>query len=282
MLYMERPPKPKGFDDQVKSCRDAVKKSIDGGAKPDFPEEWKKYKGLFSKAQHGKCGYCECGVIGPGRGDVEHFYPKGEVWKLPDDPGSWGREAPDLANVEARKHETLSPAGYWWLAYDWDNYLLVCPVCNQSWKISFVPVKNDPRTLPPEQGVNEDPLLLNPFTGPDPVEHLSFGPLGEIKARENSAHGRETIKICGLDRPSLTTRRREKAQKAHFLVRRIWNAQSDEALDEAMADLYEMGNVEYDFAGMVRAIFEQECLISWKELDAWSKTWKARAKRQSS
>ncbi len=266
MLHMERPPKPAGFDEKVKLSRDGVKGSIDEGRKPEFPEDWKSYKGLFANAQYGKCGYCECGVIGPGRGDVEHFYPKGEVWKLPDDPGNWGREAPDLANVEGRKHETLCSMGYWWLAYEWENYLLACPVCNQAWKISFFPVEDEPRVLPPKDGVKERPLLLNPFTGPDPAEHLSFGSLGEIEALRDSAYGRETIKICGLDRPSLTTRRHEKAKKAHYLVRRILNARSDEAVDEAMADLYEMGNVGYDFAGMVRAIFEQGCLTTWEEL----------------
>jgi len=267
MLHMERPPKPEEFDNEVARARDDVKKSIDKGAKPEFPADWKNYKGFFAQAQHGKCGYCECRAIGPGWGDVEHFHPKGEVWELPDDPNSWGREAPDLANVTGREHNELCSPGYWWLAYEWDNYLLACPVCNEAWKKAFFPVEEKQRGLPPQQGTDEHPLLLNPFTGPDPADHLSFGSLGEIKALGDSAYGRETIKTCGLDRPSLTRARFEKARKAHYLVWRIAQAPSDEALDEALADFYEMGDAQYDFAGMVRAIFEQGCLISWEELE---------------
>jgi hypothetical protein len=283
MLHLTRPQKPAIFEQEIRDkraraeqevqrYRDELAQGVEKPAKPDFPNAWGKYKPAFAEAQHEKCAYCEVRVIAGFPGDVEHFRPKGELWGLSDNPDEWGVQRPSSASVEGRKHRTLSGLGYWWLAYDWDNWLLSCSACNSGWKGSFFPVAGSNRTLPPDPQAAEEPLLLNPFDGPDPVEHLRFGELGEVQPVDESALGLETVKICGLDRASLRLARLEKAQRAHELARQVREAAAaqppdDDKLDEALADFRRMGNELFDYAGMVRAILLAECGVRWEELE---------------
>ena len=75
------------------------------------------------------------------------------------------------------------------------------------------PVQEVPRSKAPDEASVETPLLLNPFFGPEPKENLEFGRLGEVKARNNSPIGFETIRTCGLDRPSMRENRIRLARK---------------------------------------------------------------------
>jgi hypothetical protein len=232
-----------------------------------FPDTWKNYKGLFAEAQHGKCGYCEMMVTGGQPGDVEHFYPKGEVWALRPDTLTWGAERSWASTVEGRLHDVLSDQGYWWLAYDWSNYLLACTVCNSYWKLSFFPVEEESRALPPSADVVETPLLLNPFGSHEPAAHLSFTEFGQIVAKDLSRFGAETIRTCGLDRVSLVRARLEKARRAHFLARELVTADKTEKIVSILRDFQELGREEYVHSGMVRAIFKDLCGTDWNELE---------------
>jgi hypothetical protein len=278
MLHLKRPPRPATFDQDIQAQRTQAAQEVQRyrnelaqGApnpkKPDFPNAWGRYKAAFAEAQHEKCGYCEVRVIAGFPGDVEHFRPKGEIWALPDNPDEWGEQRPSSASVEGRKHITLSDLGYWWLAYEWDNWLLSCSACNAGWKGSFFPVAGAQRVLPPDPQAPEQPLLLNPFDDPDPAEHLRFGEIGEVQPSGESPLGRETIKVYGLDRASLRLARLEKARRAHSLVQAIRAADTDERLDEALADFRRMGDEMYDYAGMVRAILLAECGVRWEDLE---------------
>jgi hypothetical protein len=286
MLHLKRPPKPPTFDQEIQAqraqaeqevqrYRDELARRVPNPKKPEFPAGWSRYKASFAEAQHGKCGYCEHDVIGGFPGDVEHFRPKGEVWALSDNPDEWGQERPWSASVEGRKHITLSGLGYWWLAYDWNNWLLSCSACNAAWKGSFFPVASDARALPPDPQANEEPLLLNPFEGPDPAEHLRFGLLGEVQPLNDSRLGLETIKVCGLDRTALRDRRQRVALSALFLARQVHAALAsqppDEArLHEALVDFRRIGDESAEYAGVVRAILLAECSIRWEELEGIS------------
>jgi hypothetical protein len=277
MLRVKRPPKPGDFDQDkdVQTGRDQAKQEIERyraelalgmpkPKKPDFPNAWGKYKAVFAEAQHEKCGYCEVRVIAGFPGDIEHFRPKGELWALSDNPDEWGDQRPSSASVEGRKHNVVSDLGYWWLAYEWDNWLLSCSACNSGWKGSFFPAV---KMALPDLNALDEPLLLNPFDGPDPSEHLRFGEIGEIQPFNDSSLGRETIKTCGLDRASLRLARLEKAQRAHSLVQEIRKADTDEKLDEALRDFRRMGSELFDYAGMVRAILLRECGVRWEDLE---------------
>ena len=118
-----------------------------------------------------KCAYCECKFV---RQDVnvEHYRPKGRVGEARDHPG------------------------YYWLAYNWDNLLPSCTLCNQKRREiksvdgdrsystggkgdSFPIVDESHRAYSSDDDLTlEEPLLLNP-TIDDPSGHISFDPSGE-------------------------------------------------------------------------------------------------------
>ncbi len=282
MLKLKRPEMPPGFSQDVLQVKTEIAQKIGqliANPQPvskkqrrvkilDFPEIWKDYKVHFTQAQHEKCGYCEVYVTPGQSGDVEHYAPKGDVRELDD--YAPGHEVPFSSSVEGRKTKVLSQFGYWWLAYDWSNYLLSCSVCNQRWKGAIFPVQEKPRTIPPSQATQETPLLLNPYSDIDPGQHLRFSDFGQIEACGNSLFGKETIRTCGLDRDSLVKARREKSKRAYQLVRALSQAVKSEnraEIKKVLRDFYEMGREEYEFAGMVRIIFVENCGICWKDLE---------------
>jgi hypothetical protein len=267
MLLLKRPPEPGGFAAAVQALRDAVKVEIDAGRKPEFSEKWSDYKDVLSQAQFLKCGFCELKIIAGYFGDVEHYYPKGEVWALPPEPAHWGRERRGLSTVVGRRKVVLSQTGYWWRAYDWLNYLLACKICNSSWKRSYFPVQEVPHPVPPLPTVPVTPFLINPFDGPAPAQHLRFTDIGQVEARPGSVHGRETIKTVGLDRESLRDAREEKARKTHHLVQRLASAQDPAATNQTMRDLLDLGRKQYVHAGMVRIVFTDQAGLTWTQLE---------------
>jgi hypothetical protein len=274
MQSFTRPEEPPRFKAKVKSekariSRHFASKDISAnGTKPAFPSKWAEFKAEFAKAQHGKCGYCEMRVIGGQNGDVEHFYPKGEVWHLHPDPQRWGREKDWASTVVGRERIVFCDQGYWWLAYDWSNYLLSCAVCNEYWKLSYFPVGNDPRNRPPVKGKPENALLLNPFDKKEnPTKHLRFDNLGQIKPKNGSVHGFETIRTCGLDRESLRFARMEKAMSSYFLLARLFKTDDAEEISQILCDFFKLGDDRFVHSGMVQSIFEDYSGMSWADLE---------------
>lgn len=166
-------------------------------------------KSALHEMQHAKCCYCEkdceCRYE-----DVEHFRPKTEAIHAP------GRIA----------------AGYWWLAYAFDNLLFACRQCNAT-KGSRFPLTPGARALVPEEHpatTPEEALLLDP-TRDRPEEHLTFQRLPgkgyQIAPRNGSARGRKTIEVLGLDRDDLT-RLRLRYYKRHIapLLKRFHRARA--------------------------------------------------------
>ncbi|HEY3840902.1 MAG TPA: hypothetical protein VGL72_30225 [Bryobacteraceae bacterium] len=152
---------------------------------------WRPLKWHLFELFHGKCAYCECKPRAGQRGDVEHFRPKGKVTEDPDHPG------------------------YYWLAYDYRNYLPSCSSCNQPAraKLTHFPVTgphaHEPRSLPAES-----PLLLNPLDpATDPFQHLEFDEMGAPRPHLGSPKGENSRTIFDLDRPDLTEARFEAIQK---------------------------------------------------------------------
>lgn len=266
MLRVQRPAEPPGFAARVADARArlAAKGGV-GLTDDDFPPLWREYKPAFAGAQHHKCGYCESKVTAVCHGDVEHYRPKAAIQDMPVRREDIGREVRDSASVEGRRLPHLCAEGYWWLAYEWSNYLLACPLCNQSWKRCLFPIEEAPRCVPPRADTWETPLVLNPFDAEDLVRHFAFDDLGQVSARDESAHGRATIDTCGLDRESLREARHEKARSAHRLAERLQQPISDQEVERILDDFAEMGDAAAVYAGMVRAILEQVADISWDE-----------------
>ncbi len=281
MLRYERPAKPPTFDIDVEPLRSNIAKRIadlQRKARPGkstsrkkrrtssakakktaikFEHAWKKYKDLFAYGQFNKCGFCECDVTKSGFGDVEHYYPKGEIWELTE-------------SGDQRIKKILSPFGYWWLAYEWKNYLFACAKCNQKFKGSYFPIKEKPRRLPPNQRATkrfpkETPLLLNPYGRLDPGKHLRLDFHGLAITRNSSSFGRETIRTCGLNRVELAKARASKAVRVHKLVQSLRERGRRRDLS-LLQDCYELGRESEEHSGMIRTVFEDFGGFTWKEL----------------
>lgn len=134
---------------------------------------------LFA-AQQRKCCYCEKLQEQAKHRDVEHFRPK---------------------------------ARYWWLAWTWDNLLFACIDCNREYKKTQFPLASGSCALAAEQAPpgDERPLLIDPADpASDPLAEIEFR-REKIASRERwvpyglTERGRETIRVCGLDRPGLLT-----------------------------------------------------------------------------
>ncbi|MEN9867087.1 MAG: hypothetical protein RL748_2677 [Pseudomonadota bacterium] len=143
---------------------------------------------LFSQ-QKMKCCYCEYKPRKPFN-PVEHYRPKAEAKRK---PGSTDRH------------------GYWWLAWNWDNLLFSCQICNSSAKGSHFPLAHGSTALQAEEMPpgKEQPLLLNPRLD-NPVLHLQFiwqdaktDPEGwYVHPLNASERGEKTIEIMKLNAPA--------------------------------------------------------------------------------
>lgn len=270
LRFEKRPELPPDFISRTQDARDAVKAAIDNGESPDFPHLWGKYKSAFMEIQNGKCGYCETKIYGNQYGDVEHYRPKSAVWKSIDA----GRCEEWVSGVRERKRTVTCNRGYWWLAYEWSNYLVACQICNQNCKGAIFPIRGGHTKNPaPGDEEHEEALLLNPFDSLCPSDYLHFGELGELEAIDEEGIGQETIDTCGLDREGLRDSRQEKAERAYKLMGQLSHlfqhqGESSE-VDRLLKDLHELGNPRYAYAGMVRIIVKHGLGLSWSELSSW-------------
>jgi len=108
---------------------------------------WRSFYNRLPEIFTKKCWYCEAEEI---RSDmpVDHFRPKGKV-------------------EESDQHE-----GYWWLAFDWENYRCACTFCNskrnfdetQGGKGCHFPIFDEERraTCSADNCNDEQPAILDP------------------------------------------------------------------------------------------------------------------------
>jgi len=274
MMRYQRPAPAPTFETRVQAERERIRTAIAAGEIPKIDKSlWRDFKIDFSAQQQGKCGYCEINVMVGHFGDVEHFAPKNEVAEfVPGD--SEGTETRFVATLQGRRPSLRIAPGYWWLAYDWNNYLLSCGVCNEVWKSSIFPVKHPPdRVGPPKETDSEAVLLLNPYGTKDPARHLQFDVDGFVRPRNSSPYGRETIRTCGLNRLALVDARKPIAERAFAAVTDAKKQAQDGVAPEdntGLQDLHRMGQdgPSAAFPGMVRAIIISELEpLTWAVLD---------------
>lgn len=144
-----------------------------------------KLKEIFN----GKCAYCERDTRGGAHCDTEHFRPK---------------------------------RPYYWLTYEWTNFLLACQICNRDFKNAQFPVKGKRLEAHPLSNLgkldkdqclitskslhDEVRLLLHPVLD-DPKEHLCFLSNGEVEGITEK--GTESINVYRLKRPDLNRMRKD-------------------------------------------------------------------------
>lgn len=278
MIDFFRPEEPASWTNNAKrqearnTIENIVKEERRAPHSNEFEALWGSCKPHFIEAQQRKCGYCESFVTSVDVGAIEHYRPKAAIKVLSSDPDGWGYELEDSGNLRSRKTTVVSEYGYWWLAYEWSNYLFSCNNCNK-WKGNLFPLVGlDTRNLSLNEGeeVNEVPLLLNPFVDQQPWLRFSFTDLGSIGPANDDLLGLETIKTCGLAREGLRASREYRAKRTFGLVNKIRSAlATEEDIDTCLEELYELGHSRQEYAGMVRSIIRQELDIPWSQLSEY-------------
>jgi len=216
-------------------------------------------KAQLKNEQRNKCCYCEAIFDANSYGDVEHFRPK-------------------AAYKSGRK--LIYPA-YYWLAYDWNNLMFSCQICNQKFKGNEFPVLDENTRVKNHLDTNlisnEKPTLINPVEE-DPEHFIYFN--AEIPKPKNNLspderiRATETIRIFGIDRKELN---RDRLEYLNYLkiykMLSFYNTNIQSDIDEAINKfklpeneikeninnaklIYEnAANKTSKFAGMVRSNF---------------------------
>lgn len=140
-------------------------------------------KSELKRMQHNKCCFCEAYVPHISSGDVEHYRPK--------------------AGFRQREEDELERPGYYWLAYDWENLLFCCEICNRRHKRNFFPLADPERRARNHNDsiTQESPLFVNP-TAEDPAQFISFREEVPFPVAGHP-RGAVTISALGLDRVEL-------------------------------------------------------------------------------
>jgi hypothetical protein len=177
--------------DRSKPEKDLANAAKNNGSYKYKDALWGDVKQFLFSLSNDFCGYCE-GVVKPtGPGHVEHYRPKSSV-----------RENP--------KH-----SGYYWLAYEIENYVPSCQNCNTNRKSDRFPLQDETARAVDDQSLSlEQPLLLNPFSKENPRKHLEFigdatnlKEFGKLKGLTDI--GEKSIEIYDLNRGDLVIDRRE-------------------------------------------------------------------------
>jgi len=148
---------------------------VKAGAYAEKSSLWSTVKPVHMRAQMYKCVFCERQFENERYGkiefDVEHFRPKSSVTTWPSVTAH-----PKLAYPYATG--AASPAGYYWLAYDVENYAASCKACNSALKSNYFPIAGT-RGAPVDDFsalAAEKPFLCYPLGNldEDPEELVTF------------------------------------------------------------------------------------------------------------
>lgn len=124
---------------------------------------WSEVKDVFIELQHGKCVFCERQLESKEYGriehDLEHFRPKSSVKLWP--PGGWEVSYNVPMGDESKD-------GYYWLAYDLENYAAACKACNSPLKSDYFPIAGRrAKTKRSYDPLREKPYLCYPIGAND-------------------------------------------------------------------------------------------------------------------
>jgi uncharacterized protein (TIGR02646 family) len=186
-----------------------------------------------------KCAYCESRLIDTQLVDVDHFRPKE------------GAENGD---------GTSDHPFYGWLAYEWENLLPACSVCNRRGRSDgrFVgkgrlfPVTGARASILSSVGQcrsEEADTLVDP-SDDEPHHHLTFNEKGECVPK--SKRGEISISIFGLNRQSLVRERAELRSRVMLAVERIFKGVATGGSESAIRDLCNLTVREAPYAGAAR------------------------------
>lgn len=267
MLSLVRPTAHADFAAQSKLQLDALRAIAAGGLAiegKDFDgrELWKiaKHKETLVGSSRilTKCAWCEKHFEWKRQLDVEHYRPKAKVTR-------WDGSPPLVSNTPPRQ-VTVS-GGYWWLAFDWNNYSLACSSCNQGWKRNLFPVREPRPSYAEGMEVHEVALLLDPMSAFRTADHFSWTPLGIMNAE--SERGAATIITCGLNREALVALRGRTTRNVLGEIGRLQRAlRTPDVVARHLRALRELCAPASEFAGMSRWWVEKTIGWTWERLAA--------------
>jgi len=202
-------------------------------------------KDKLKLSQHGKCAFCEGNITNLAYGDVEHFRPK-KYWKQNE---KLGEEGP----------------GYYWLAYDYNNLLLACQICNQKHKKNHFPIRRPEfRAKNHHFAMNlskEKPFYINPVTE-NPRLLIKFNKAEAVpNGKDKNKRGKKTIESFGLNRKGdkgisdLYEMRLQHYKTAEYIY---WTANqkaianlTQDMIDEASILMKELRSSKSQFSAMI-------------------------------
>lgn len=155
---------PDGWLAKAHALTQNLRDAADEPARKEIIKKNEIWRDLFiplSRLSNGKCWYSEAKDIMSDR-DVDHFRPKNEAKNIDEIPRA-------------------SEEGYWWLAFDWENYRFSSMYSNQKrydkfdakkglrGKSSFFPLfEHSPVATTKARCADEDIMLLDPCDEDDP------------------------------------------------------------------------------------------------------------------
>lgn len=202
---------------------------------------------------NGKCAYCECYLTDFQHGDIEHFRPKKAVTDEHD----------NVIFVSDGNGGTIPHKGYYWLAYDWQNLLPSCQICNQPstkdehsiGKRNRFPVEAQ-HAMEPSEMASEKPLLINP-THQNPNKHLSVDPETGLMTGL-TRQGKMCIKIFGLNvRDGLVEGRLKAICQVKVNIDKILHNPDSAAKQLAMEELKAIKEGKCEFSAAACAVLNQ-------------------------
>jgi len=193
---------------------------------------YKDFKEFLQETHKNRCAFCES-ELETQYGDVEHYRPKKAVKTFP--------------NGNKEDHP-----GYYWKAYDWDNFLLSCIRCNRTLKKNFFPIRKQRISRHDEEDLDglEEPLILNP-TKIDPVKHFRLDKKGNLIG--TTEIGKTTVAVFNLnDRFFVKKRKRAFAYGASIFRDYVTASGNDnqDLLEERKSEILEIkkGDIEFCLA----------------------------------
>ncbi|MFT6908120.1 MAG: hypothetical protein ACJAS1_004809 [Oleiphilaceae bacterium] len=224
--------KTKTWDKKAKSWSDRVEASANPSAEIEaIGNKWSSLKRTFVKEFGAKCWYTESPQIGTDF-DVDHYWPKGRV--------------KDADGSIVKNGESQHP-GYWWKAFDINNYRYSCIYANRGrdkgGKVDYFPLSDESKRTwsknnPCDYGYHQ---ILDPCNLED-VRLLSFeielGKTASIATEDMNFNGYEKVRLSktllNLDHETITPHRLRviKETKAMIGALKLASSMNEADLDE--------------------------------------------------
>jgi len=242
---------------QVKQIKRQIAEKIAKGeviTSEDFPSHWRKddIKKTLWEYHNRKCCYCERKRDLKRESDVEHFRPKAAV-------------------TEDKEHD-----GYWWLAYEWDNYFFSCKLCNQEYKKNHFPLLPEgKRAYKADDNLSEEKSILIHPTDENPEKFIGFdwqhakGVLVKAVGLDDNYRGHKTAnELTGINDPVIMRERAEIIPELQGIAQILIFAkfQNNQTLiKEYSQKIKQETAVHKEFAGFRRAFFRAWGLYEYIE-----------------